>query len=116
MSESLDLRKNIPHPVARLSAAAKLLARRVEIHVLRADKPLQVVRIAHPRQDATISALSSAACKSTLTPALAHSGKIVSVSLWLMPSTHGVKIIAVGATRAMLQASCPAPETISRCE
>jgi hypothetical protein len=27
-----------------------------------------------------------------------------------------VKIIAVGATRAMLQASCPAPETMSRCE
>src|ERR1700716_1067734 len=37
-----------------------------------------------PLQEDTIPAFSSAACNRTLTPALAHSGKIVSVSLWLV--------------------------------
>ena len=50
---------------------------------------------------ATISAFSSTACISTCVPALAHSGLMSSASLWLTPSTQGVKIIEVGATRAM---------------
>jgi hypothetical protein len=47
MSQSLDLRKNIPHPVARFAATTKLIARGIEIDVLRSDKPLQIVRIIH---------------------------------------------------------------------
>src|SRR5471032_867657 len=49
---------------------------------------------------ATISAFSRTACISTLAPAVAHSCLMSSLSLWLTPSTHGVKIIDVGATRA----------------
>lgn len=45
-------------------------------------------------------ALSSTARNSTSAPAAAHSGVIASASLWLSPSTHGTKIIPVGATRA----------------
>jgi sulfur transfer complex TusBCD TusB component (DsrH family) len=45
MPESLDLRKNIPHPVACFALAKKLMARGIEIDVLRSDKPLQIVRI-----------------------------------------------------------------------
>src|SRR5208337_243538 len=64
----------------------------------------------------TISAFSNTACINTLAPAVDHSCLMSSVSLWLTPPTHGVKIIEVGATRAMWQASCPAPETMFRCE
>ena len=49
----------------------------------------------------TTSAFSSTACSSTLAPAVAHSGFMSSASLWLMPSTQGVKTIAAGATRAI---------------
>lgn len=45
-------------------------------------------------------ALRSTARNSTSAPAAAHSGVIASASLWLNPSTHGTKIIPVGATRA----------------
>ncbi|MDT4825481.1 hypothetical protein FQZ97_587670 [compost metagenome] len=41
------------------------------------------------------------ACSSTLQPASRCSGCASSISLWLMPSLHGTKIMAVGATRAM---------------
>ena len=51
---------------------------------------------AHP----TISAFSSTACISTFAPAVDHSILMSSLSLWLTPSTQGVKIIDVGATRA----------------
>ena len=47
------------------------------------------------------SAFSSTACMSTFVPMVAHSWLMSSASLWLMPSTQGVKIIEVGATRAM---------------
>lgn len=53
--------------------------------------------LAHP----STSAFSSTACISTLAPAVAQSGLMSSASLWLIPSTQGVKIIEVGATRAM---------------
>ena len=49
----------------------------------------------------TISAFSSAACISTLAPAVDHSCLMSSLSLWLTPSTQGVKIIEVGVIRAM---------------
>ena len=48
----------------------------------------------------TISAFSSTACISTLAPAVAQSGLMSSLSLWLIPSTQGVNTIDVGATRA----------------
>ncbi len=38
------------------------------------------------------------ACNSTSAPAVDQCGWISSASLWLKPSTHGTKIIAVGAT------------------
>src|ERR1700678_3435065 len=47
-----------------------------------------------------ISAFSSTACISTLAPAVAQSGLMSSLSLWLIPSTQGVNTIDVGATRA----------------
>ncbi len=43
-------------------------------------------------------------------------GVMVSSSLWLRPSTQGQKIMAEGTTRFIQQASCPAPEMMSRCE
>ena len=52
------------------------------------------------RNQATSSAFSNTACINTLVPILAHASEISSASLWLMPSTQGVKIIEVGATRA----------------
>src|ERR1700678_2998003 len=48
----------------------------------------------------TISAFSSTACISTLAPAVAQSGLMSSLSLWLIPSTQGVNTIDVGAARA----------------
>src|SRR5689334_3077927 len=45
-------------------------------------------------------ARASTAWSSTLAPASRCSGRASSISLWLMPSLHGTKIIAVGATRA----------------
>src|SRR6516165_10497401 len=39
----------------------------------------------------TISAFSSTACMSTLAPAVDHSCLMSSLSLWLTPSTQGVK-------------------------
>ncbi len=45
-------------------------------------------------------ALRNTARNNTSAPAAAHSGVIASASLWLSPSTHGTKIIPVGATRA----------------
>ena len=56
---------------------------------------------AAPHCHDTISAFSSTACIRTLAPAVDHSCLMSSVSLWLMPSTQGVKIIEVGAMRAM---------------
>ena len=41
---------------------------------------------------------------------------VLACGVWLMPSTHGMKIIAAGTRAARWQASCPAPETISRQE
>ena len=49
----------------------------------------------------TTSAVSSTACMRTCAPAVAHSCLMSSASLWLTPSTQGVKIIEVGATRAI---------------
>jgi len=44
---------------------------------------------------------SSTTFRSTLQPAVRSSGLASSISLWLMPPTHGTNTIAVGATRAM---------------
>jgi hypothetical protein len=49
----------------------------------------------------TAFARSSTALSSTLQPAVRSSGLASSISLWLMPPTHGTKTIALGATRAM---------------
>jgi hypothetical protein len=46
---------------------------------------------------------------STLQPASRSAGAASSISLWLIPSLHGTKIIAAGATRARYTASWPAP-------
>lgn len=62
------------------------------------------------RQPASVSTLSSSTCA----PAAQSSGLVYSASLWLMPLAEGTKIIPAGSTRAMLQASCPAPDTIRR--
>src|SRR5690606_20996068 len=64
----------------------------------------------------TISAISTTAWNSTSAPAAAHSFEISSASLCDRPSTHGHMTIAVGATRLIQQASCPAPETMFRWE
>ena len=54
------------------------------------------------------------ACSSTLQPISRSCGVALSISLWLMPSSQGTKIMPVGATVQTWQASCPAPETMSR--
>src|SRR5439155_21949992 len=46
-------------------------------------------------------ARSSTAFRSTLKPAVRSAGLASSISLWLIPPTHGTKTIAVGATPAM---------------
>ena len=51
-------------------------------------------------RQAAISAFSRTACISTLAPAVDQSCLMSSLSLWLTPSTQGVKIIEVGVTRA----------------
>ena len=56
---------------------------------------------ASPPAGAAQSARASTACSSTLAPSSQASGEAYSASLWLMPSLHGTKIIAVGTTRAM---------------
>jgi hypothetical protein len=43
-------------------------------------------------------------------------GAASSISLWLMPSLHGMKIMPAGARRAMYTASWPAPLTASMAE
>jgi len=54
-----------------------------------------------PQPAPTTPARSSIACSSTLQPAVMCSGWASSISLWLMPSLHGMKIIPAGASRAM---------------
>jgi len=44
-------------------------------------------------------ARANTACNNTLQPASRSCGLASSISLWLMPSLHGTKIIAVGVTR-----------------
>ena len=46
-------------------------------------------------------ARSSMACSSTLHPAVMCSGFASSISLWLIPSLHGMKIIPAGTSFAM---------------
>jgi hypothetical protein len=55
----------------------------------------------HPTVAVTALARATIACRSTSQPAARSSGRAFSTSLWLMPFSHGTKIIAVGATRAM---------------
>ncbi|MEZ5297765.1 MAG: hypothetical protein R2697_16245 [Ilumatobacteraceae bacterium] len=47
-------------------------------------------------------------------PAATSAGWVSSAMLWLSPSIDGVKIIAVGQTRASIWASCPAPLAMRR--
>lgn len=47
----------------------------------------------------------SSACNRTFVPAAKSSAEAYSFTLWLTPSRHGTKIIAVGATLATLAAS-----------
>ena len=65
-----------------------------------------------PNQD--LPALASMAFSSTLAPAARSAAAANSASLWLMPSLHGTKTIAVGTIAARFIASCPAPLIISR--
>ena len=65
---------------------------------------------------AYVPARSSIACSKTLQPAVMCSGLADSISLWLMPSLQGMKIMPVGASLAMYTASCPAPETAGMLE
>src|SRR5690606_23901918 len=69
----------------------------------------QDFRTAPPLEAPATPAARKMACRSTLQPASRCSGRASSISLWLMPSLQGTKIIAVGATRARYTASCPAP-------
>ena len=52
------------------------------------------------RNEPHAPARASIAWSSTFAPASRCSGRASSISLWLMPSLHGTKIIDVGATRA----------------
>jgi len=45
-------------------------------------------------------ARASTACSSTFAPACRWSGRAFSISLWLMPPSHGTKTIAAGQVRA----------------
>jgi hypothetical protein len=56
----------------------------------------------------------SMAWSRTLHPAARSSGVAFSISAWLMPFSHGTKIIAAGTIGAIEQASCPAREIMSR--
>jgi len=49
----------------------------------------------------TTPARSSIACNNTLHPAVMCSGFASSISLWLMPSLQGIKIMPLGASLAM---------------
>src|SRR5580692_6037973 len=72
-----------------------------------------------PDYDATYDttwASASTVCISTLAPAVQSACVASSSSLWLMPSLQGTKTIAAGITVLRLQASCPAPEVMRRCE
>ena len=55
----------------------------------------------HQGHQGATPARSSIACSSTLQPAVMCSGKALSISLWLMPSLQGMKIMPAGASRAM---------------
>src|SRR5882672_8123776 len=59
---------------------------------------------------------SSSVCSNTSAPAARCAGSVCSAGLWLMPLTDGTKIIAVGQMRAIICASCPAPDVIGRHE
>ena len=49
--------------------------------------------------DSYLLAVSTIACRRICAPAPTSSRVASSISLWLMPSLHGTKIMAVGATR-----------------
>src|SRR5213594_1539036 len=51
----------------------------------------------------------------SLAPAARSAADARSPSLWLMPRSHGTKIMPVGQSPAMYFASCVAPETIRIC-
>lgn len=60
------------------------------------------------------SALASSVTTSSsmLAPAKRSASGVNSSGWWLMPPTLGTKIIADGAMRAIIRASCPAPDVI----
>ena len=55
---------------------------------------------AHRAQSRTRPAVASAVSASTRSPAVAHSGVMLSASLWLMPPWQGVKSMTEGTRRA----------------
>ena len=61
------------------------------------ELPAVSLGLLHP----TTPARSSMACNNTLHPAVICAGLASSISLWLMPSLHGMKIMPAGARRAM---------------
>ena len=66
-------------------------------------------RSVRPTASSGEPASASNVCRSTLAPAVMSSGSVYSAMLCDSPLTLGVKIIAVGHTRASIWASWPAP-------
>jgi len=93
------LRNDRGHPLAYINKGAQM-------------SPLSSIR----KHFDQVPARSSMACNNTLQPAAMCSGVADSISLWLMPSLHGMKIMPVGASLAIYTASCPAPETAGMLE
>ncbi|QDI09800.1 hypothetical protein electrica_03732 [Klebsiella electrica] len=58
---------------------------------------LQGVRAGSPAPGYTTCAYCSITCSSTFAPAATCPGEAYSISLWLIPSLQGIKIIPVGA-------------------
>ena len=67
-----------------------------------------------PKISQTTPARSNIACSNTLHPAVMCSGLASSISLWLMPSLQGMKIMPLGASLAMYTASGPESETAGK--
>jgi hypothetical protein len=60
------------------------------------------------------AASASSTSSSTLAPRARSAASVCSRGLWLMPPALGTKIIAAGQMRAIICASCPAPEVKRR--
>ena len=99
-------RRGRPAPVhlldgRRRSRPADAVARRPDRRMRPPALPRQGRRPQHPALQRLTPARSSMACSSTLQPAVMCSALASSISLWLMPSLQGMKIMPAGASLAM---------------